>query len=776
MPAEGEPAAPEEAKPAAPEEDADTRDARMALEAVEIALKFEAVMREKVAEINNLLGSSTDSDVTEAVQSIVVAHSFGLHGARPSKILTLVFREEGPIKAAAVQAAQAVWLRLNTGGFRAGASQAVGVARGMLKLVREASLAEATSLEKVMAEWQLQDALPASLVTILWEVIQGRHPEFTHSSDKHGSLALLNMAAAGDAQLLRCKMELVIQQLDQPATRSDLELARHACVSLQRCTAAGHMPPKAAVTVVKALERILVSEPAATQSDAWFAAAEQAIETIFAMSDSPEQLMTEILDRMGGRLEGTADGVDTVCAGALARLIFCVGHTAIKTLVHIDQCEKMLTKGPAGDGSAQRNAPPEAAAKGKGRKKAAPDQEADEGATNERAAAADAEFLNSLGERLLEPDALLGTWAPLVVAVCKNANGSFSQHQQLRSSAALTLCKLMCVSASFCDEQLQLLFTVMRDEPDDSIRANITIALGDLTVKHPNLLEPWSASLYSQLRDSNPRVRKNMLMVLTHLILNDMVRVKGQVSYLALCLLDEDERIVCLTKLFFTEFAKKGSKRAQEIYNLLPDIVSSLSINDKLSADGFREILGFLIAFIEVSDHTESLVDRLCPRFAQSDMVVHHRQVAFCLASLTHTEKSVRKLVEAYSTYGNKLGDEEVLEHFASLVQKSRSNKNASKSGAIKAPLDELERLLGASQQTEEQAAAAAAAAQAEALENGGEPLAAPPVAPPAAPLLKKASTKKPARSARGKSSRKHTPCIGRPPVPRVSYAAILPA
>ena len=38
-------------------------------------------------------------------------------------------------------------------------------------------------------------------------------------------------------------------------------------------------------------------------------------------------------------------------------------------------------------------------------------------------------------------------------------------------------------------------------------------------------------------------MRRNTLTVLTHLILNDQVKVKGQISEIALCLSDHDLRI-----------------------------------------------------------------------------------------------------------------------------------------------------------------------------------------------------------------------------------------
>ena len=63
--------------------------------------------------------------------------------------------------------------------------------------------------------------------------------------------------------------------------------------------------------------------------------------------------------------------------------------------------------------------------------------------------------------------------------------------------------------------------------------------------------------LFDRLRDESGHVRKNTLMVLTHLILNDMVKVKGQISEMATCLEDKDNRISDLAKLFFLELSKK---------------------------------------------------------------------------------------------------------------------------------------------------------------------------------------------------------------------------
>lgn len=77
----------------------------------------------------------------------------------------------------------------------------------------------------------------------------------------------------------------------------------------------------------------------------------------------------------------------------------------------------------------------------------------------------------------------------------------------------------------FSDANLQLLFTVVENASSETVRSNCTIALGDLAVRFPNLLEPWTENMYARLQDASVSVRKNAVLVLSHLILNDMMKV-----------------------------------------------------------------------------------------------------------------------------------------------------------------------------------------------------------------------------------------------------------
>ena len=85
-------------------------------------------------------------------------------------------------------------------------------------------------------------------------------------------------------------------------------------------------------------------------------------------------------------------------------------------------------------------------------------------------------------------------------------------------------------------------------------------------------------------------------MVLTHLILNGMIKVKGQLGEMAKCLEDPDQRISDLAKLFFTELSTKDNA----LYNNLQDVISHLSIESHaVDEDCFERTMRFIFTFIE---------------------------------------------------------------------------------------------------------------------------------------------------------------------------------
>lgn len=141
-----------------------------------------------------------------------------------------------------------------------------------------------------------------------------------------------------------------------------------------------------------------------------------------------------------------------------------------------------------------------------------------------------------------------------------------------------------------------LLFKLLETATNPIIRSNIVIALGDIAVCFSTLMDQNSDRLYAGLTDRDLTVKKNTLMVLTHLILNGMIKVKGQLGEMAKCIEDDDKRISDLARLFFEELSTKENA----IYNNLPDIISHLSVGKHaVEEDTYQSIMKYIFRYIE---------------------------------------------------------------------------------------------------------------------------------------------------------------------------------
>ena len=95
---------------------------------------------------------------------------------------------------------------------------------------------------------------------------------------------------------------------------------------------------------------------------------------------------------------------------------------------------------------------------------------------------AEAEYIRNVCEKeIVTGTNLLALFAPSIIEVCLYPHKY--PDSKLRASASLALAKFMLVSSEFCDEQLQLLFTVLERSPEPIIRANMIIATGDLSFR-----------------------------------------------------------------------------------------------------------------------------------------------------------------------------------------------------------------------------------------------------------------------------------------------------
>ncbi|SPP79048.1 condensin complex subunit 1 [Drosophila guanche] len=388
----------------------------------------------------------------------------------------------------------------------------------------------------------------------------------------------------------------------------------------------------------------------------------------------------------------------------VSRFVFCIGYMTIKEMIFLDmdvynnmkyreeltaQQEKDTRTKEAGRKAAQQlrrtlNVSAMEVRKRLSNSAAEPQQEPDEDLVGATAEDNIAEEIHAICEDMLmyDPNGLLHWLTPVIIDICKKP-GEY-RDPKLQQAATLTLARLMSVSSRFCESNMSFLMNILNLTNNITIKCNTVVGLSDLTFRFPNIIEPWTGYFYVQLHETNTELRLTAIKMLSHLILNEMIRVKAQISDMALCIVDENEEIQNITKEFFKEIANKSNI----LYNVLPDIISRLGdTNLRLEEPKYRIIMAYILGLIQKDRQIETLVEKLCLRFPVARVERQWRDIAYCLSLLSYNERSLNKLLDNMQHYRDKVQNDEVYQSFRLII----SNTNKLAKPELKAAVTEFE-------------------------------------------------------------------------------------
>ncbi|XP_024390641.1 condensin-1 complex subunit CAP-D2 isoform X6 [Physcomitrium patens] len=670
---------------------------RAMVASLESGLQFSCCIVGVMDVLAQLLASSCSDDVKHTITLLVLACQFEIDGAQMNllKMLPLVFSQEPSVCEAVEGAFAALYMKPSPS----------ETAQNLLKLALDASIGDIVCIEAIVMKLTKNGTISQSTVAALWNYFTFNAADVTPQKSR-GALVVLCMAARSKPQILSSQLKSMICICLSRRAGEDSLIARYACIALQRLSDADRVGLGPNHKIFSVLASLIIGP--GLSEEVWYSAAEQAINAIYALHPTPEKLVSGLLLQFCKSVFGTFQEIDIECssrgvptasdngvpvsplrvgfdmieprASHLSRFLFTLAHIALKHLVYVESCVRKLRKQIADKEKAAADTVAAAQFSDGGTSCRLASSEVENIDTELGMAASEDARIDSLLERtaieIISGDRsqkfLIDDMAPIVAKICRNS-GLMQQYPRLGSSAMLALCKLMAINGDFCDQNLQLLFTVAQSSGDSAVRSNCIIALGDLAFRFPNVLEPWTEHMYSPLNDKDRKVRKNAVLVLTHLILNDVVKVNGHICEMVLRLEDEDERIRNLVKLFVQELANKGNN---PIYNHLPDIISRLSCNSELSQDTFRNVVEFFISTITKDRLKEALIEKLCQRFPGTSDVKLWTDLSYCMAQLNYTDKSLKRIIELIPKFQNALGEEEVVEHFRSIVSKAKKSAN----------------------------------------------------------------------------------------------------
>jgi len=658
------------------------------------------------ARLRALLLSRTPSDVTEAISVVVELKVRGLPAAARAfdQVLGLVWSRHAAVKDAAVEAFHHMHLE--------GRSPPEAVS-ALLQMYEKGcagggwTYTHLASVQELIQQAATQDLVdPGKAMPHFVNALPGAHCPL--------ALRALAALAAASASQFEAELPRLVELFGaEGAATGDnaverLERVRLLCQLLQRFHGSLKQPPRGAswqhlFNLSQRATHVVIEHFGKDQvPPQWFAAAQAAVDFSFDLASSanvdsdpasmcPDKVWEQILEgmilsiyRCGGGAVGLEEAADTmiqtagdgdvasvnVAAPKLGCVVFVAGHLALRMLVYLEGLQASLKRKRMSEEDArmaeqrekreQKQEQKKKSKKGKGKGKDKGEEEAEEedeeaeatgmgmAGQEEREADAFAEMAETT--ILYGPRSILHRIMPLIRSGLLNPNQRCDPI--LRRLAAISLCKFMTVSKRFCEEHVQLLFSVLFPKSRDAsvmscdgaegaasdstngmgalfedltLRQSLLVAVGDLLFRHPNVVEPWTDRLYNALSmgasegsefNSAAELRLTALLVLTHLVLNDMMKPRAVLLVRALWLTAcPHEATARVARILFQELSKRSTN---VVYNLLPEIVSRLAEQQCNTGDGAAEKrVQYIMQFIEKEKHVEGLIEKLTVRLEQ---------------------------------------------------------------------------------------------------------------------------------------------------------------
>ncbi|XP_059114607.1 condensin complex subunit 1 isoform X2 [Peromyscus eremicus] len=672
----------------------------MLVQYLQDAYSFSQKVTEAIGIISKMMYENTTTVVQEVIEFFVMVFQFGvpqaLFGVR--RMLPLIWSKEPGVREAVLNAYRQLYLSPQGDSARA---KAQALIQNLSLLLVDASVGTIQCLEEILCEFVQKDEIKPAVTQLLWERATEKVP--CSPLERCSSVMLLGMMARGKPEIVGSNLDTLVRVGLDEKFPQDYRLAQQVCLAIanisdrRKPSLGERQPPFRLPQEHRLFERLreMVTKGFTHPDPLWIPFKEVAVTLTYQLAEGPEVICAQMLQGCAKQAleklekhtpeEDPKETVPRLPTYLLMNLLSLAGDVALQQLVHLEQA----VSGELGRRRVLREEQEHRTKEPKEKNTSSETTMEEElGLVGATADDTEAELIRSICEKeLLDGNQVLAAFVPLMLKVCSNP-GLYGD-PDLCAAASLALGKFCMISATFCDSQLRLLFTMLEKSSLPTVRSNLMVATGDLAIRFPNLVDPWTPHLYARLRDPSQQVRRTAGLVMTHLILKDMVKVKGQVSEMAVLLIDPVPQIAALARNFFNELSHKGNA----IYNLLPDIISRLSDPEGgVEEEPFHTIMKQLLSYITKDKQTESLVEKLCQRFRTARTERQYRDLAYCVSQLPLTERGLHKMLDHFDCFGDKLLDASVFGSFLLVVGKLR--RGAKPEG--KAVIDEFEQKLRA--------------------------------------------------------------------------------
>ncbi|CBH14185.1 condensin subunit 1, putative [Trypanosoma brucei gambiense DAL972] len=642
----------------------------------EASMEFAKLIAKSLTHATSLLDSRTERDAIEAIKLVVACNRHRIDEAEKAflRVLVMVYEGEIKIQYAVRDALVDVVFNAFSRSTTSLAVQNTASAHKLISFLRGAKEGDISAVDRVFAlirtnppHWRL---ISGHFIDALWGIAGGALDGGATLVERRIAMRLFSIVCKHDWHALVSRKESVVEFLKSGTMKDNVVLA-YCLKSLEVEGQDPHYQPissKFAPGEHVILEQLVFHLCRTTTTlSSWLIVADAAISAVHRLCEVPAVVYIYVLEYLAQRVDADVN--------TQAQLFFVLGRTALKQLVAVDCLERQHLKRVDVEAMAKKPATEQSVV-------------GDADAMHKELGLGSHEYrrhaIQELAQRRKQAIMSEGSiWHRLskdVVDVCRKKASRSVGNPLERVCAVMTMSELMIVSDQFCEQHLDLLFTIVSDKRESwVVKTNAVIALGDLACVHPNLLSPYlkvpTTGFFKLLNDADVRVRAVTIQVCSHLVLGEMLRIRDHLYIIVRLVADPNETIASNAVTFVQNLALKEKERTG---NLIPPLVVQLS--HVVPADKFQLAMRSLLERVEGDKPTESLIERLCQRFEPySERGTKKRQIArnlaFCLHELTYaTERTIKRITSevCYQQYKQWLRDDVVLDYFKDIAAKAK--------------------------------------------------------------------------------------------------------
>ncbi|XP_065218863.1 condensin complex subunit 1 [Planococcus citri] len=642
-------------------------------------LRFVETMSKATKILGELMMTRSSAEVFEAIEFFKVAHQFELAGADEGvrNMLLLINSKEVGFKDAVKNTFKALYLDYEDESKHNAALKAVEKLTSLLKKVTHE---QKYALENLIKEWVTNDYIGREFILILWDKYARKSPNIS-VEDSTAAAVLISMYASAKPEIIKTNMEMLINYGLDIANKNNYSFLKQTCIMFH---ALFGLKNEKGVLIKHAqdsdlfqkLTFIIQEEFTNLDNGQYPEIAMEAITIIYRLSEFPDTTCGNILKWLHKKIstEKVDDSSEIVCKEeVLARFLLIIGHVAFCQWQYLENDVLNELKQRRMAENKPKEKKPEKKSKSKSSSNSTLQKSVNENVTtsdqfeDDSQALANEQIAESVRivceEELLFKNTVLAKLSSIVLYVCKHPKKY--NNTRLKSAASLALSKLMMISSEFCSENIQLFVTLLERSEEPDVKINLIVAFGDLMFRFPNTIDVWTSYFYNRLKDESAKVRHTTLIIISHLITNEMIKVRGQMSDVALCLVDSDRAVKNLAIKLFYEISVKGNT----LYNVMADIISRLSHPDhRPNEQTFQIILKVLMKLITKDRHIDSIVEKLCQRLRGAVDERQCEDLSYCLTLVTYSERSFQKLLDNIVCYADKLNYAKVHRNFITII------------------------------------------------------------------------------------------------------------